>query len=232
MDKKKLGGIGALIAAILAAWFGITKPPVDPPPTTTTTTVVVEPSPTPEPTPQPTPTPTATPEAQVCPKELAEGASIRVDYAPYGQGLDSTVWVLNDPEFCRLIHGVSTRSCHLDGWPRRFECEYKLMGGCTTWEFSVGSDWETCFMPPTNVGINCDHHGSAGKALDDPKTPPFEGTPAICGLQRDASGFPTAGPFIIAHGLGKVRACDAKGENCGMCRSNAEFQQDGCSVNH
>jgi hypothetical protein len=68
--------------------------------------------------------------------------------------------------------------------------------------------------------------------LDDPQTPPFEGSPSECGLQRDAEGFPKAGPFIIAHGAGEVRACDANQKNCGECRGPGGGKAPGCAVDH
>ena len=141
----------------------------------------------------------------------------------YGQGFDSTVRVRGDKEFCRLIHGeVGLNDCHLEGWPKRVECEMELLSGCPVWK------WRTVQFPsprlcleidPFDVGgFSCDHFGSAGGARDDPKTPEFEGEPRECGKQRDPDGHPMAGFFTIAHGKGEVQACRPDGVGCSVWR--------------
>ena len=172
-------------------------------------------------TPAPHPTPSS------CPKPLVPGAVVYLNDKAYGQGFDSTVRVHGDPEFCRLIHGVSVNDCHLEGWPKRVECEMELIRGCPIWQFTVdaGMTVEPCVDNQT-AWCSCDHFGSV-EYRDDPQTPTtgdtlltlqgFEGRPLECGLQRDAYG-PMAGFFTVAHGTGQVRACKPDGGGCGPWR--------------
>jgi hypothetical protein len=185
------------------------------------------------------------PPATSCPlPPLAEGRAVWVDAKLYGQGLDSEPRT-DDPAICKAIHGQDWHgsSCHFESPSlspeMRSICERHYLGGCPTWQWRVDAwdQWKQCFMAPG--AFNCDHHGSAGQALDDPKTPTFDGTPAECGVQRDTAppvgdilyaNHPMAGPFVIAHGLGEVRACSATpGKGCGRCRTP---MADGCTVNH
>lgn len=158
-----------------------------------------------------------------CPKLPAPGTVVYLNDKPYGHGFDSTVRVKGDPEFCRLIHGVSINDCHLEGWPKRAQCEMELMGGCPIWQYTTnGTMVQGCFDDQT-AAASCDHFGSVGHQ-DDPQTPTtgntlatlqgFEGLPLECGLQRNALG-PMAGFFTVAHGIGNVRACKPNGVGCG-----------------
>jgi hypothetical protein len=173
--------------------------------------------------------PASTPRAtsSFCPKPLALGAYVYLNDKPYGQGFDSTPRVHGDPEFCRLIHGVAINDCHLEGWPRRAQCEMELMHGCPIWQFTV--DGGTTAQPCVDnhaARASCDHFGSV-EYRDDPQTPTtgdsiwtlkgFEGRPLECGLQRNAYG-PMAGFFTVAHGVGYVRACQPNGAGCGPWR--------------
>jgi hypothetical protein len=175
------------------------------------------------------------PAASTCPlPELAEGRSVWVDSKFYGQGLDSEPRT-DDPAICKAIHGQDWQglSCHFESPSlspeMRSVCERHYLGGCPTWQYRLaGGSWRQCTQAPAEM--SCDHYGTAGQALDDPQTPPFEGAPAECGQQRSADGLPMAGPFVIAHGLGEVRACSATpGKGCGRCRTP---MADGCGVNH
>jgi hypothetical protein len=162
-----------------------------------------------------------------CPKPLAAGAVVYLNDKAYGQGFDSTVRVHGDPEFCRLIHGVSVDDCHLEGWPKRVECEMELIHGCPIWQFTAdsGTTVEPC-VDNQAARASCDHFGSV-EYRDDPQTPTtgdtlgtlqgFEGRPLACGLQRDAYG-PMAGFFTVAHGVGQVRACKPDQGGCGPWR--------------
>lgn len=193
------------------------------------------PSPTVAPTPEatPTPAPTPTPFVSACPKALAPGAKVRVDQKFYGErGRDTETRVEGDPEFCFLISGVRSSSCHLEGWGKRVECEMELLGGCPTHQYRVpNGEWKTCYSNP-HPEINCDHLGST-EARDDPQTKDvFEGRPAECALQKSADGKLKGGFFMIPHGLGETRSCDAKGENCGICRLVDGSQLPGCPVNY
>jgi hypothetical protein len=175
------------------------------------------PTPTPGPTPTvaPTPEPTATPVVSVCPKPLAEGAVIYVNNKRYGAGVDSTVRVSGDPEFCRLIHGVLVNDCHLEGWGKRAACEMQLLGGCPVWQYSMNAtDVRGACRQAPHPEASCDHFGDPVDR-DDPQTPAFEGKPAECGLQRDPAGDPTAGFFVVAHGEAWFRACRPDGAGCG-----------------
>jgi hypothetical protein len=159
-----------------------------------------------------------------CPKPLAPGAVVYLNDKPYGQGFDSTVRVHGDPEFCWLIHGVWVNDCHLEGWPKRVECEMELIHGCPIWQLTVdgGTTVEPC-VDSQAARASCDHFGSV-EYRDDPDTPTtgdtiwtlkgFEGRPLECGLQRDAYG-PMAGFFTVAHGIGNVRACKPDRAGCG-----------------
>jgi hypothetical protein len=150
-----------------------------------------------------------------CPKPLAPGAEVYINDKRYGNGIDSTIRVHGDPEFCRLIHGVEVADCHLEGWLRRAECEMELARGCPVWQYTMdqGASIWPCRQAP-HPEMSCDHWGDPVDR-DDPQTPAFEGRPAACGLQRDAAGDPKAGFFVIAHGLGQVRACLPDGTGCG-----------------
>lgn len=161
-----------------------------------------------------------------CPKELADGAIVYMNNKPYGNGFDSTVRVKGDPEFCRLIHGESINDCHLEGWPKRAECEYFLLGdNCPVWEYSVDQKVIYFCHDDHDAIASCDHYGNPVNR-DDPQTRTtgdtletlrgFEGEPKVCGLHRDEFG-PNQGFFIIAHGKAYIRSCkpDRKPETCG-----------------
>jgi len=212
-------GMGPKGCSIEIPWPppGPTPSPEPSPTPTVTPAPTPGPTPTAVPTPTPAPTPTPSPEpTSACPKPLAEGAEVYLNNKIYGQGIDSTVRVRNDREFCRLIHGdVAVADCHLESWPTRTECEMELLGGCPVWQFRTDANPtpKPCNNDQTK-DLSCDHFGSAGGGRDDPHTPAFEGTPVECGKQRDAFG-PYAGPFTVAHGLGQVRACRPDWKGCG-----------------
>lgn len=228
--------------ALLAERCG-DQPPVAPP-TTTPTPPVTPPEPRPlcpatlcppgrplcretpagpecyaEPTPEP-PVPTS-----ACPKVLAEGATVWVQGSPYGQGAQFTPYVDGDPEFCRLVHGVAANRCHLEGWPRRLDCELELLGpyaqkaqACPVVQYrnaSTGMKPQPCTDQSfEGQHMSCDHFGDTVNR-DDPKTPDvFEGEPKVCGEQRDQYG-PVAGFFAVAHGKGEIRACRPDYDGCG-----------------
>jgi hypothetical protein len=166
------------------------------------------------------------PRPTFCPKLLAPGAYVYLNDKAYGQGFDSTPRVHGDPEFCRLIHGEAINDCHLEGWPKRAQCEMELMHGCPIWQFTVdGTTIHPC-VDNHAAAASCDHFGSV-EYRDDPQTPTtgdtiwnlkgFEGRPLECGLQRDAYG-PMAGFFTVAHGIGQIRACKPNGTGCGPWR--------------
>jgi len=140
--------------------------------------------------------------------------------AGYGQGVDSSLYVVGDPAFCEAIHGKpNLGKCHLEGWPDRLACELYLLGGqCPIWKArSDGSESvvRDCLQHDADERIlTCDHFGDTS-TRDDPQTPAFEGEPQVCGLQRDAEGNPRAGFFTIAHGTGIVTACLPDGTGCG-----------------
>jgi len=171
-------------------------------------------------------TPVEHPRPSSCPKPLALGASVYLNDKPYGQGFDSTPRVRGDPEFCRLIHGVLIDDCHLEGWPKRTQCEMELMKGCPIWQFTVDGVTVRPCVDDHSAAASCDHFGSV-QYRDDPQTPTtgdtiwnlkgFEGRPLECGLQRDSHG-PMAGFFTVAHGVGLVRACKPNGTGCGPWR--------------
>ncbi len=157
------------------------------------------------------------PGGTACPKALAPGAVVYLNDKAQGHGFDSTPRVWGDPEFCRLVSGVASNDCHLEGWPKRAECEMELLGGCPEWHYSAGPSGAgaiTCH-DDRQAAASCDHYGTQDHQ-DDPQTPTtgdtvatlrgFEGLPLECGLQRDEFG-PSAGFFAVAHGKGYVRAC-------------------------
>ena len=164
------------------------------------------------------------PVGDVCPKPLAPGAYVYMHNKVYGQGKDSKPYVKGDPEFCRLIHGVSVGDCHIEGWPRQLECELQLLGAtvgkaqaCPVWEYTLddGTSVHLC-VDDQSTPASCDHFGNP-EFRDDPQTPDvFEGQPAVCGLQRDSQGRPMAGFFTIFHGQAKGRACPP-GRQAGTC---------------
>jgi hypothetical protein len=146
----------------------------------------------------------------------------------YGNGLDSTPRVQNDPELCNLLHGVFVNDCHFDstvwtGPEQRAAYEVALMGGCPVWHYRSGAEFGPCHDDRTHAAVSCDHFGSAYQdGRDDPQTPAFEGEPKACGRQRDEYG-PMAGFFTIPQCPGESRECavrscppnDAGGANCG-----------------
>lgn len=249
--------LGVLCIRAKAEWEKDCAPQPTPSPTATptaeptpeptpTSTPEPTPTPTPEPTPVPTPTPTPTPTPPPiptpapggsCPKPLAPGATVYLNDKAYGSGFDSTVRVQGDPEFCRIIHGVSVSDCHLEGWSKRTACEIELIGGCPIWQFSTdgGQHW-ALLHDDHDARASGDHYGDPVDR-DDPQTPTtgdtletlrgFEGNPKACGLQRDEFG-PMAGYFVIAHGgppgctkagpYWHVRACKPNGTGCGPWR--------------
>lgn len=142
-----------------------------------------------------------------CPKLLAPGAYVYVNLKPYGQGWDSSPRVHGDPDFCLAIHGVPASDCHLEGWPKRLECELELIGGCPEFEYRAGGadPWGLCKATGSQA-VTCDHFGNTIDR-DDPQTPEFEGQPKVCANQRDPEGRPKAGFFMVAHGIGQIRAC-------------------------
>ena len=164
------------------------------------------------------------PGAESCPKEPAEGARVYMRNKPYGNGHDSTVWVQGDLAFCQVIHGPNaTANCHMEGWPRALDCELYLLGksidqgqACPVWQYRIGDGPALpCLQAPST--FSCSHFGST-TMRDDPQTPAFEGEPEVCGDQRDATGAPMAGFFVIAHGRGEVRACRPDKQECGPWR--------------
>lgn len=150
---------------------------------------------------------------------------------PYGNGLEATPTVQGDCAYCASV-GLGTMGdgslrcgCPLygDGHPDRLAKELATMGGCPTWQYFTAKHGSSdapiaCTQRDgydDGGGMSCDHFGDTVNR-DDPNTEPFEGMPQVCGIQRDSAGLPTAGFFIIAHGDGYVRACDAVGEHCGQ----------------
>lgn len=163
--------------------------------------------------------------ASACPKPLAEGAVVFAKDKQHGHGIDSSVRVEGDPEFCRLIHGVAVDNCNLEGWPAREACERELAGGCPVWEYSMdGQTRRAACLQPAHDEASCSHFGDP-TFRDDPITPTtgntletlqgFEGRPLACGLQRDGAGNPKAGFFVIGHGKAWFRACLPIGGKCG-----------------
>lgn len=155
------------------------------------------------------------PDENPCPKDPDPTAVVYMNNKAYGQGWDSTVRVKGDAEFCRLIHGEPLTDCHLEGWPKRAECEYYLLGNnCPIWEYTDGTNIYLCHDDQSALA-SCDHFGNP-VYRDDPKTPTtgntletlkgFEGEPKVCGLHRDAFG-PYEGFFTVAHGKAQLRAC-------------------------
>ena len=101
------------------------------------------------------------PPANNCPKALAPDSVVYMAENYYGQGIDSTVRVRGDSEFCFLIHGVHTDDCHLEGWPKRAECEMELIFGCPVWEFSVDNGATVHFCNDNHDALaSCDHFGN------------------------------------------------------------------------
>lgn len=163
---------------------------------------------------------TAPPSTDACPKPLAPGAFVYMRSKPLGQGFDSTPRIRGDPEMCRLVHGVVTDDCHLEGWPQQAACEMQLLGAyvglphaCPVWQFTAdnGASAHPCNNDHDDFA-SCDHFGTQG-AADNPDTPEFEGKPVECGAQQNRWG-PYAGFWMVAHGIGKIRACRPDYEGC------------------
>lgn len=200
----------------LSPYICVPKPEEPPVPPTPEPPPVVEPPP---PTPPP---PTPPPVVDHCPKPLAPGAYVMVKVSPYppsgadgNNGLYVTPYVVGDPEFCRLIHGVSVEKCHLEGWKDQQACEVQLLGGCPEFEYRMtGGQWTACLARPAYGVITCDHLGTT-LTRDDPQTPEFEGLPKECAEQKTGEGplkwQYKAGFYAIAHidkgFAGEVRAC-------------------------
>jgi len=116
------------------------------------------------------PNPPNPPPASACPKALAPGAYVRLNTSPYNPHVNfyATPYVHGDPEFCRLIHGVSVNDCHLEGWPKQSACEVELVGqavekdgACPIWQFSTdgGGHVEAC-VDDSGAAASCDDIGS------------------------------------------------------------------------
>lgn len=232
--------------------LGASCPPIPPLPTpeptpqpTPTPTPTPTPGPTPTPAPTPTPSPTPTPDLPV--RFPIPEATIYLNNKPYGMGFDSTPRVRGDPELCMILHGVNTNDCHFEATPllvgavrARYETlvlagarhgvPTSSVGVCPLWQFRVAGGNPRPCSDDHDAACSCDHFGDPVDR-DDPQTPTtgttlatlkgFEGEPKVCGLQRDEHG-PIAGFFIIAHGMGEVRACpplDTAGGNCGPWRA-------------
>ncbi len=195
--------------------------PTELPPSTTTSTLA--------------PTLSPTPAGSACPMELPEGAEIRLVTGVYATGADgtprslhATVRVRGSLEYCAALgHQAASNDCHLEGYPRRVECEMELLRGCPVWQYQDESGGVGPCVDDQAAPLSCDHFGSPDEdGRDDPKTPTtgdtletllgFEGRPLVCGLQRDAHG-PEAGFFAVPHGRGLVRACPPAGPSaaCG-----------------
>ena len=155
--------------------------------------------------PPPGQTPQEPPTVADCPKPLEPGAEVYLNAKRYGNGLDSTVRVRGDREFCRLIHGVDTNDCHLEGWPTRDRCERFIARGCPVWRYRSGTEQGRCHDDRVTAAVSCDHFGDPVHR-DDPQTPEFEGEPKACGLQRDEFG-PMAGFFTMPQCPGAPREC-------------------------
>jgi hypothetical protein len=186
------------------------------------------PTPTPTPTPPPGPTPTPGPYPIRFPLPTA---TLAIRVSAYGQGFDSTLYVVGDSDLCNQIHGVAVNKCHFesDVWSgpnQRASYEMAVMGGarvgiagvgprCPVWQYTSGSATIYPCHDDQDALASCDHFGRP-QVIDDPKTPTtgetletlqgFEGEPKECGLMRDAFG-PYAGFFTIAHGKGSIRNC-------------------------
>jgi hypothetical protein len=150
-----------------------------------------------------------------CPKDLAPDATLSMANKSWGQGWDSTLYVTGDPDLCEKIHGVRVNRCHLEGWPKRLDCELELLGktvgkpqACPVWEYAKSQTgyFTSCVERAGDPAVTCDHFGTTA-LRDDPATDVFEGYPTVCSFQRDPAGDPTAGFFMIAHGTGYIRAC-------------------------
>jgi hypothetical protein len=154
----------------------------------------------------------------------------------YGNGIDATPKVKNDPDLCEAIHGVRVNECHFDNdhglWQypeQRADYEGWVLAGMRhrfisadeplpkplgpVWEYKAGGQQRQCRQREDGFdNTSCDHFGSAASGWrDDPKTTGFEGRPAWLAAQRDEYG-PYAGWFMVPQTSGKnfgtlIRAC-------------------------
>jgi len=196
-------------------WNHIPTPAPSPTPAPT-----VEPTPVPTPAPSATPTPLPTPPPDPiptysildCPKRPAPEAKLSWELHHAGNGLDSTLYVENDPAFCELIHHKpGIMSCHMEGWPKAASCAAALAGGCPVYEYRYNGVIEGPCQNAVGHPIGCHHFDR-----DDPQTPlvynpdgsisGYEGTQPMC-LRQTNDGGPLAGWFTVASGRGEVRVC-------------------------
>ncbi len=145
----------------------------------------------PPPTPTPSPTPTPDPYS-ACPKTPDPFARIVMRNKPYGaHGVDSTVRILGDPEFCELIHGTLLRrleeedlsleevglienaisaiqsdpnNCNLEGWPTRTMCEMQLLGAYSETQDLACPHWQ--FKNPAGDWVTCHDDRAAYASCD------------------------------------------------------------------
>jgi hypothetical protein len=171
-----------------------------------------------------------------CPP-IDPGASVDPKVKPYGKkGHYVELYILNSPSTCYAIHGnpVNPNSCHFEGWPNAQRCERYLVkkfgdgvGECPVYNAKTAA-WPPFACredDPHGDSMSCDHFGSADNdKRDDPKTPEFEGSPAVCGQQRDPKGKPEAGFFAIVLGNGSVQACLPGRKVCGAWRAALSWQ--------
>jgi hypothetical protein len=126
-----------------------------------------------------------------------------INRKPYGQGWDSTPRV-RDKAYCEKmtgIEGVTDCKANPEGSGQDV-CDEEFLGQpCPTWQAYYGGQWNFCH--PANGEITCDHYDHWNEQGS------YSG---IC--QKFPNGSPSGGFFMIAHGKGKVRACDKTASVC------------------
>jgi len=180
----------------------------------------------------PTPTP---PPSDVFPVRFPKQDVVAyVRNSKYGNGLDSTLRIMGDPELCEQLHHVAVPSgdCHFDsdvwtgpydGSLMRATYEGLVYAGARdgltvpdhplgpVWQYKSGTEFGRCHDQREGVLVSCDHFGSAFvDGRDDPQTPAFEGQPPWLVDQHDQFG-PFSGFFMIPQvtpgAPAYVRAC-------------------------
>lgn len=127
-----------------------------------------------------------------------------INRKPYGQGFDSTPRIRNRA-YCEKmtgIDGVTDCKVNPEG-SGQDACDTEFLDQpCPTWQFYNAGKWEVCTPKPHDV-ISCDHFDHYNEV------PPYTGN-----CQKFPDGSPSGGFFTIAHGKGKIRACDKSGTVC------------------
>ena len=188
---------------LLALKDCLPSPPAPTPNPTSTPIVIVTPTPT------PTVSPTSTPTVDTCiaspvptdpGKRYINTRVVATDSQSHQPAkLDSTPRV-RDEAYCQRATGASgIFDCKANPEGSGYDsCDKEFLGGipCPYWQWSLDkSNWKRC-TPVAGI-MSCDHFDNW-----------VEGTPYTGKCEKDNTGGPVSGFYMVLHGKGYVRACN------------------------